>query len=47
MFRGRLLVAGTFSSLFTDLVGMPSCVAKRVTKPIRNREAPVTEPQLV
>jgi AraC-like DNA-binding protein len=26
--------------------GMPSCVAKQVTKPIRNREAPVTEPQL-
>jgi hypothetical protein len=27
-------------------VGMPSCVAKQVTKPIRNREARVTEPQL-
>ena len=26
--------------------GMPSCVAKQVTRPIRNREAPVTEPQL-
>jgi hypothetical protein len=26
--------------------GMPSCVAKQVTKPIRNREARVTEPQL-
>ena len=25
---------------------MPSCVAKQVTRPIRNREAPVTEPQL-
>jgi AraC-like DNA-binding protein len=25
--------------------GMPSCVAKQVTKPIRNREARVTEPQ--
>jgi AraC-like DNA-binding protein len=53
---------GTFSSRFTELVGMPPsayrrdatratagmppCVAKRVTKPIRNREAPVTEPQL-
>ena len=23
--------------------GMPSCVAKQVTRPIRNREAPVTE----
>jgi AraC-like DNA-binding protein len=26
--------------------GMPSCVAKQVTRPIRNREAPFTEPQL-
>jgi AraC-like DNA-binding protein len=49
---------GTFSSRFTELVGMPPtsyrrdaagatagippCVAKQVTKPIRNREAPVT-----
>ena len=49
---------GTFSSRFTELVGMPPstyrrqaagamagippCVAKRVTKPVRNREAPVT-----
>jgi AraC-like DNA-binding protein len=46
---------GTFSSRFTELVGvppsayrrdeafatagMPPCVAKQVTKPIRNREA--------
>ena len=53
---------GTFSSRFSELVGMPpstyrhqvagaaagmpSCVAKQVTRPIRNREAPVTEPQL-
>jgi AraC-like DNA-binding protein len=53
---------GTFSSRFTELVGvppstyrrhagretagMPSCVAKQVTRPIRNREAPVTEPRL-
>jgi len=53
---------GTFSTGFTELVGvppstyrrhaarattgMPSCVAKQVTRPIRNREAPVTEPQL-
>ena len=53
---------GTFSSRFTELVGMPpstyrrqtaraaaempSCVAKLVTRPVRNREAPVTEPQL-
>src|SRR5205809_3680732 len=51
---------GTFSSRFTELVGvppsvyrrdaaratagMPSCVAKQVTRPIRNREAPVTQP---
>jgi AraC-like DNA-binding protein len=27
-------------------VGMPPCVAKRVTKPIRNREARSPEPQL-
>ena len=48
---------GTFSTRFTELVGMPPseyrsraagamagmppCVAKQVTKPIRNREAPV------
>jgi AraC-like DNA-binding protein len=54
---------GTFSTRFTELVGvppstyrreaagatagMPSCVTKQVTRPIRNREAPVTEPQLV
>jgi AraC-like DNA-binding protein len=53
---------GTFSSRFTELVGMPPstyrrqaarptagmppCVAKQVTRPIRNREAPVTQPQL-
>ena len=50
---------GTFSTRFTELVGMPPstyrlqearatagippCVAKQVTRPIRNREAPVTE----
>jgi AraC-like DNA-binding protein len=53
---------GTFSTRFTELVGvppsvyrgetarttagMPSCVAKQVTRPIRNREARVTKPQL-
>ena len=53
---------GSFSSRFSELVGMPpsvyrrtrrsatagmpSCVAKQVTRPIRNREARVTEPQL-
>lgn len=53
---------GTFSTRFTELVGVPpsvyrqeqadatvgipSCVAKQVTRPIRNREAPVTGPQL-
>ena len=47
---------GTFSTRFTELVGvppsvyrreaseatdgMPACVAKHVTRPIRNREAP-------
>jgi AraC-like DNA-binding protein len=51
---------GTFSTRFTELVGvppstyrvqaarataeMPSCVAKQVTRPIRNREAPVRAP---
>ena len=53
---------GTFSTRFTELVGvppstyraraaratagMPSCVAKQVTRPIRNREAQAKEPQL-
>src|SRR6516164_11391683 len=53
---------GTFSSRFTELVGvppseyrqraadatagMPPCVAKQVTKPIRNREASAAERQL-
>jgi AraC-like DNA-binding protein len=53
---------GTFSTRFTELVGvppstyrrdasrttagMPSCLARKVTKPIRNREASVSEPQL-
>ncbi len=53
---------GTFSTRFTELVGMPpsayrlhearatagipSCVAKQVTKPIRNREALPAGPQL-
>ncbi len=53
---------GTFSTRFTELVGvppsvyrqeaaqatagMPSCVAKQVTKPVRNREARVPEPHL-
>ncbi|MEA2373043.1 MAG: hypothetical protein QOH12_3437 [Solirubrobacteraceae bacterium] len=53
---------GTFSTRFTELVGvppstyrretaratpgMPSCVAKQVTRPIRNREAPVPKPRL-
>ena len=27
-------------------VGMPSCVARQVTRPIRNREAPTPEPSL-
>ncbi|MGD9526976.1 helix-turn-helix transcriptional regulator [Pseudonocardia sp.] len=53
---------GTFSTRFTELVGMPPsvyrrqagsptdgmppCVAKRVTRPVRNREAPAPEPHL-
>src|SRR5687767_12861533 len=53
---------GTFSTRFTELVGvppstyrrnsapatpeMPSCVTKNVTRPIRNREAPVHEAHL-
>ncbi len=53
---------GTFSTRFTELVGvppsvyrrdaarttagMPPCVAKQVTRPVRNREAPVGEPHL-
>ena len=53
---------GTFSTRFTELVGvppstyrreaaratagMPPCVAKQVTRPVRNREVPVPEPQL-
>jgi len=51
---------GTFSTRFTELVGMPPstyahqaagamngippCVAKQVTRPVRNREARVAEP---
>jgi AraC-like DNA-binding protein len=53
---------GTFSTRFTELVGMPPseyrheatgemagippCVAKQVTRPVRNREAKVGAPQL-
>jgi AraC-like DNA-binding protein len=53
---------GTFSTRFTELVGMPPsvyrrqaagesaglppCVAKQVTRPVRNREAPATAPSL-
>jgi AraC-like DNA-binding protein len=53
---------GTFSTRFTELVGvppstyrrdaasatagMPPCVAKQVTRPIRNREAPAAAPPL-
>jgi transcriptional regulator GlxA family with amidase domain len=53
---------GTFSTRFTELVGVPPstyrtreadatagippCVAKQVTRPIRNREASVSAPQL-
>jgi AraC-like DNA-binding protein len=53
---------GTFSTRFTELVGVPPsvyrreeahaaegmapCVAKQVTRPVRNREAPTSEPHL-
>jgi len=53
---------GTFSTRFTELVGvppstyrregarvtagMPPCIARQVTRPVRNREAQVIEPQL-
>jgi AraC-like DNA-binding protein len=53
---------GTFSTRFSELVGMPpsryraeaarggaglpACVAKRVTRPVRNREAPAPDPRL-
>jgi AraC-like DNA-binding protein len=53
---------GTFSTRFSELVGvppsvyrrdgarvttgMPPCIAKQVTRPVRNREAPVDELQL-
>ncbi len=53
---------GTFSTRFTELVGMPPsvyrrhaagaragmppCLAKQVTRPIRNREARIPEPAL-
>jgi len=53
---------GTFSTRFTELVGMspsayrrqethategiPSCMAKQVTRPVRNREARAKEPEL-
>ena len=53
---------GTFSTRFTELVGVPPsvyrrqahpvaagippCVAKHVTRPVRNREAPAPEPHL-
>jgi AraC-like DNA-binding protein len=53
---------GTFSTRFTELVGVPpstyraqrgpetagipSCVAKQITRPIRNREAPITDPPI-
>jgi AraC-like DNA-binding protein len=53
---------GTFSTRFTELVGMspsvyrrsqahatqgiPSCVAKQVTRPVRNREAVAGEPDI-
>ncbi len=53
---------GTFSTRFTELVGvppsvyrrqvesgtegMPSCMAKQVSRPVRNREAPAARPRI-
>jgi AraC-like DNA-binding protein len=54
---------GTFSTRFTELVGMPpstykrraaesgpsgvpSCIEKQVSRPVRNREAPSAAPSL-
>jgi len=53
---------GTFSTRFTELVGvppsvyrrvaagaaegLPTCVTRRVTRPVRNREAPAAAPSL-
>jgi AraC-like DNA-binding protein len=53
---------GTFSTRFTELVGippseyrrrteqatggLPPCIARRATKPVRNREAPLVDPYL-
>ena len=61
-FAGGCSSLGTFSTRFTELVGMPPsvyrrrtacataemppCVAKQVTRPVRNREAPVSRRQL-
>jgi AraC-like DNA-binding protein len=38
---------GTYRRQSTrDMAGIPPCVAKQVTRPIRQREAPVPEPQV-
>ena len=37
---------GTYRNQTARAAGMPPCVAKQVTRPIRNREAPVTQPHL-
>jgi AraC-like DNA-binding protein len=37
---------GAYRREATAAAGIPSCVAKQVTRPIRNREAPVSELQL-
>jgi hypothetical protein len=29
-----------------DVAGIPQCVVKQVTRPVRNREAPVRDPLL-
>lgn len=59
-FRVGCSSLGTFSTRFTELVGVPpsvyrikasdaatgipACVAKQVTRPVRNREAPASPP---
>jgi len=45
-YRRRAAAVAVSAAAATAATGMPPCVAKQVTRPIRNREAPVTEPQL-
>jgi hypothetical protein len=43
---GRDRAAPLATPIPPPTAGMPSCVAKQVTRPVRNREAPPLEPQL-